>query len=178
MGNNFSTRVQGHLSEQQSTQTTLSTTTGAGANKFSDTANVPIVNNLLYEEWLASNKLFKTAKSTHTKHGKVICKVFFHRDLLDPKVFSEIVKILKRIRKQLTNNGDNSKLNGNFACVSNVVPYEGIEFVDPDQHVSNYNQADGILAQQSLGTTAANNNLQGEVPITPGGENAQLTGKS
>eukprot|EP00392_Amoebophrya_sp_AT5.2_P003724 g3729.t1 len=77
----------------------------------------PSIPGIAYEEWLASHKLFRTAKALHSRHRTVVCKIFFHRELLDPKVFSEIVRVLRKLRRMLHNS-------------SNVVAYQEIEFID------------------------------------------------
>ncbi|CAD7943835.1 unnamed protein product, partial [Amoebophrya sp. A25] len=59
----------------------------------------PLVPGLVYEQVLSSNKLLRSLKALHHKHKVVVCKIFQHRELLEPQVLSEIVYILKKLRK-------------------------------------------------------------------------------
>ena len=122
--------------------------------------------NLVFEDYLASYKLFTVVRGMHSRHRSVVAKVFRWRDYLHPPIFAEVTRIIKRIRKVFSS----------LHTSPNIVPYQDVEF-DAQGNVMNEG---GLRAEGGVGGGGLLGDLKGGLAAVGGlaaGESAGEGGR-
>jgi len=126
MGNNFSSRVVG---------------SGAGGKeKALEILNI-YFQKIVFDRWLAAYKLFKVIKGVHSEKRHVVCKIFAFRDLMEAQVFSELIRLLKKIKRIFSDE---------YSKNVNIIPYQEVLM---SGFLDDHNSSGRTAADRNVGLT-------------------------